>query len=519
MRVYAYFPNSQQSIRLHQVLEQLHEGHGWGPFGALVPRLHGSHLEWIQEEGRFAYERLDVLEEIEWDALGAEADTGRIEAWEERLSVPLTQLVVADRNIGEAFVKGAPPRRSPMAEEASLENMRALANRHIGLFEEVFEDFEPDLIFTTANACLHSAILLRMAEHEGVPYYNLRPSRIPDRMILGKNAHRDDLPSVKERTNEFLEAETFDPPAEVEDYIASFDGGEPPTFASGGSGGPSEPEGLVGPMVQETVRRLWEWPRIVADRVLDPHPRQRSVRRLARERLRGTLPLSGSSWSYDDPPGEDEPYVLFPLQRTPEQSTMVLAPNYTNQEAVVELLAKNVPLSHTLVVKEHPVMADERPSSFHEAIDAYPNVRLVSPDEDTFGLIRGADLVAVVTGTAGWEAQFFGTPVLNLGRPHYLATGIPYHCSDPDELGETVLEAIQEGNPATEEERRERLRAYTTALFEASIHLPRDVFWERHPDPRDPEVEEVVADFATYFAEKAQRDFGLQAAQAPERTG
>ncbi len=47
-------------------------------------------------------------------------------------------------------------------------------------------------------------------------------------------------------------------------------------------------------------------------------------------------------------------------------------------------------------------------------------MRLVNLDLGSIDLIKASEGVALITGTAGWEALFYGKPVLAFGRAWYL---------------------------------------------------------------------------------------------------
>jgi len=116
----------------------------------------------------------------------------------------------------------------------------------------------------------------------------------------------------------------------------------------------------------------------------------------------------------------DNSFAYFPLHFEPEASTTVVTPMHTNQVAIVESLAKSIPLNMDLVVKEHVTMLGLRPNRFYEQLNRIPGVILVSPFEDSISLIKRASLICVITGTAAWEALLLRRPVLIIGGSHFL---------------------------------------------------------------------------------------------------
>jgi hypothetical protein len=112
-------------------------------------------------------------------------------------------------------------------------------------------------------------------------------------------------------------------------------------------------------------------------------------------------------------------YIFFPLHLDPELATLLLAPYYTNQLAVIENIAKSIPAGYRLVVKEHPNMYGLRGVSFYRALNRLPNVTVVHPAEDSHKIIKGSDAVVVITSTAGFEGILFEKPVFVLGNVFY----------------------------------------------------------------------------------------------------
>ena len=104
----------------------------------------------------------------------------------------------------------------------------------------------------------------------------------------------------------------------------------------------------------------------------------------------------------------------------PEMTTSAIGGVYVDQLLAIERLSRHLPPDMKIVVKENPKQtAYQRPHSFFERLAAVPNALLVPSDCDTYRLIRDSDLVATVTGTAGWEAINLGKPTLVFGKAWY----------------------------------------------------------------------------------------------------
>ena len=109
------------------------------------------------------------------------------------------------------------------------------------------------------------------------------------------------------------------------------------------------------------------------------------------------------------------PYVFFGLHTQPESSIDVFAHFFSNQPHVIELMARSIPPTHTLLVKLHKSDAPNYSASQLAQLARFPGVQLVSPYADTYSLIKGADLVFSIQGTIGLEGALLGKPVIMFG--------------------------------------------------------------------------------------------------------
>lgn len=116
-----------------------------------------------------------------------------------------------------------------------------------------------------------------------------------------------------------------------------------------------------------------------------------------------------------------ERYVLYPLHHQPEASVDVFGSLNNNQVALIESLSRQLPVTHKLWVKEHRGGISDRSLAWFRRIKRLPNVRLIDPFANIFPLIRNADLLVTISGTAGYEAGLMGVPTLGLA-PVYFAS-------------------------------------------------------------------------------------------------
>ncbi|MEO0912581.1 MAG: hypothetical protein AAFY59_06265 [Pseudomonadota bacterium] len=116
----------------------------------------------------------------------------------------------------------------------------------------------------------------------------------------------------------------------------------------------------------------------------------------------------------------DQPFVYFPLQLQPEMTTSALGGRFRDQVFAIEQLSGLLPDGVKIYVKENPKQGAfmRGPLVFHR-LSRIPSVEILPSHADTHLLADRAHFVAVITGTAGWEAIRKGKPALVFGNAWY----------------------------------------------------------------------------------------------------
>jgi hypothetical protein len=142
-------------------------------------------------------------------------------------------------------------------------------------------------------------------------------------------------------------------------------------------------------------------------------------------------------------PKKGEKYVFFPLHFQPEATTLIYGKWYVDQTSLIENLSKSIPISHMLYVKVHPSGYGNKSLNFYKRIKKLPNVRLISPHENTFKLIKNCSLLTTITGTAGWEATLFQKPVVTFGNIFYNVFEETVKIQNIEELPEKIRSGLE----------------------------------------------------------------------------
>jgi len=143
------------------------------------------------------------------------------------------------------------------------------------------------------------------------------------------------------------------------------------------------------------------------------------------------------------PPAPAKPFILLLLHVQPEASVDVCGSYVSDQIDNLTALARSLPATHEIYVKEHPSGLGCRSPADYRRIKSVPGVRLIDPFCDGFSLIRRAWLVASVSGTACYEAGLLGVPAVTFA-PMFFRDVLAAPVLDPKSIGPGALTKLVE---------------------------------------------------------------------------
>jgi hypothetical protein len=113
-------------------------------------------------------------------------------------------------------------------------------------------------------------------------------------------------------------------------------------------------------------------------------------------------------------------FVYYPLHVPADVSLTIRSPQFVDQLALVDLLARAVPDTHAVLIKEHPALvgAVDR-KRLLGLLKTRDNVHLLDPTIKNYEVLRRADAVVTVNSKSGAEALLLGRPVVVLGDAFY----------------------------------------------------------------------------------------------------
>jgi hypothetical protein len=390
MKAFCFFSVHEQLF--HRVCERLRD-YGVTGFSGFV---WGQSQEQAIADRGIAYDPLvmftrDLLPQI----AGQPPDIAYLERREKELGISIQRMIASERH---------------QLEGRSHEHILRMAEVALLEIGAAYDRIRPDFAFSESVSCFHSYIHFVLARERGIPFWCLGPGRLRGRIAVYSSAsqrweHTEQVYGEL-RTRGLSDAQR----AEAQRYVATMT--EKPVAERG-----NDVRAKTNVDRAEVSRFGATWSRYFADPA-DPTSTApwraigQRARRVARLRIAKARDLF-------DRPVEGERYVLYPIHFQPEASTLVQAPMYLDQLALLQDVAKCLPIGHRLYVKEHVVNTGRWPIEFYDAIRAIPATRLLGPDEETWPLIQKASAIAVITGTMGWEGLMFGKPVITFGDVYF----------------------------------------------------------------------------------------------------
>lgn len=288
---------------------------------------------------------------------------------------------------------------------------------HLRFYEYYFDQEHPDFFVGPGIAFLTHLAAYLVGKEKGIPYLAMMPTRIPNnRFAICRNL-TDTWDAVKE-TYSKANKMCITPSEHARAFIRQF------------REKPIKPNYMTMDYQKNTIRKtqikkffnrlilyyIKGWGREEFDYYTHSpfYYAYRDLLKIAKARIGRRLRIFKRFCKTDK-------FIFFPLHLQPEASTSVLARFYVDQISTVENIAKCIPLSHLLYVKEHlsALGTRKKQMAYYKRISSIPNVRLIHPEEDTQELIKRADAIVTLSSTVGWEALLHGKPVITLGDVFY----------------------------------------------------------------------------------------------------
>jgi hypothetical protein len=432
----------------------------------------------LKKDKTCKFKILECLETREREWLNGRYNPEELKSFESEFGPKvINDILILDRHVGAGMITGAVPMDTALSRAARDHYvMRAYMTNMIRYFVNLYDEEKPDAVFLYVVAGAPMGAAAWIAKAKDIPDYYLLHTRVDDRYVIDTSikGHLDPIWSrffdgARPRPEFYAMAESW-----LDEFRAR---DKKPDYYS---------HNQTEIMRRFSIFKTFKDMGIAAMRAVyyGVFPDQKQLRaengfykisRTLSTALRA--PKMAGAKLYDDYDAlKDREFIYFPLHVDPEASTMHLAPDFTNQAAVIEALAKRRPLHLNILVKEHPYMVGLRPQGLYDAIRRLPGVYLINPAVASQDMIKRCKMVFTITGTVAWEAIALKKPVAMLGdfpfTPFATEVGRGVKLAGFDTLADDILEALS--MPAVEDE---ELLRFLGLLYEESFSLSSAFFW------------------------------------------
>ncbi|MEM7137052.1 MAG: hypothetical protein AAF500_10760 [Myxococcota bacterium] len=356
-----------------------------------------------------SYEPLVVFSRDIHPTLDRAPDLEALRAKERRYGVSFNRLLYSERHL---------------LEGRDFDQRLRLVEALFSAVEDAYEQCQPDFILTEDVSCLSSYVHWVVATHRGIPFHSVAQGVLPGTIAIHSSPMQR-LRSVEERFEALRNRELApDEREEATIWLREFrKRPRRPTGASAFDRLPVVDLGDLKRVIHQATRYAQERhnPTLHSPTWALKRRATRLVNQRATQRL-FEKPVAG------------ERYLIFPIHYQPEASTLIRGLYYLDQPALIDDIAKSLPVGTRLYVKEHYANRGRRPASFYQQIKSSHAVRLLGPDENAWELVQGSVGVVTITSRMGWEGVLAEKPVFTFGETFYncfpLVTRLGAHPKD-----------------------------------------------------------------------------------------
>lgn len=300
---------------------------------------------------------------------------------------------------------------------------QSIAISRLKYFETIYSNENIDaVIFEPISSSINYFAYI-VSKNQGIKYLGLVPSRIPNRYRIdtGPDSIKK---NIKQNYDKIINNQihlTQNETKIILDYLASFEHSSPDYMTQ-------YDHSAVSPIKKylhlKNIKNIFNSIRYLLSNCEKNFPFEvgnpliyslRMFERTAKRYIKNKF----INKYYANITNEEENFFLYPLHFHPESSTSILARHYVDEYVVIKNIAFNLPFGFILYVKDHPSAVGYPPLEFYKKIKRLPNVKIISPNNNTKKLIKKSSGVVTLTSTVGFEAIILDKPVIVLGDVFY----------------------------------------------------------------------------------------------------
>lgn len=325
-------------------------------------------------------------------------DIEYLKDFENRYGINLWNLVYTDRLFYQKYNK---------YYQFSHNQIISLLEQECKLYEKILEESKPDIFLINIIVSHNALLLYHMCKKKNIPVLTLEPTHFKNRLEVKDEINlkidSKEYNSIKETKNRNKE--------ELLEFLKDY---KPHVYQKENSVSKVEKISAAAKFLvnrkDEVEKHYANYGKSKSNILTRGTATRHKIRKKKNEEFLEKNAIKEIT--------DSEKFVYFPLTYEPERQILLGAPFHSNQIAIIENIAKSVPIDHFLYVKEHPGMATAgwRDPDYYQQILELPNVKLIHPSITNEEMIEKTSLVITVRGTPALEAAFYGKPSITFSQ-------------------------------------------------------------------------------------------------------
>jgi hypothetical protein len=162
---------------------------------------------------------------------------------------------------------------------------------------------------------------------------------------------------------------------------------------------------------------------------------------------------------------DQERFVYYPLHVPHDAALTIRSPEYLDQYALLDYLARIIPPDHTLVFKEHPALVGAVDyMRVKKLLRSYDNIKMINPATPNYDVMKKARMVITVNSKSGAEAMLLGKPIIVLGDAFYATSSLVTKAESLKELRSIMPQSLS----VTEQIQDQEIKKYFQCVWDQS---------------------------------------------------
>jgi len=164
--------------------------------------------------------------------------------------------------------------------------------------------------------------------------------------------------------------------------------------------------------------------------------------------------------------------AVYFMHYQPEGTTHGISPYFSDEISNIRIISLGLPLGMKLFVREHPNNHGRRGKKyFQEILKFYPNVELLSVNNNPIDIIKKASIVFTVSGTVCIESAIHAKPVIIFSNIYYNILPLVETCTTPIKLPYLINDLLNKTRINKNENDLKLVEVFLEAFYRTSFEF------------------------------------------------